>query len=59
MFRRTNLLVALIRQGVRESKIGYMPGSQVSHVPFDRDTFMLDPVVPRLRDMLTPEEYRR
>ena len=57
--RRTHILLAFIRQAVRESKLGFMPGCQIHHLPFDAETFVLDPVVPRLRDLLCRQELKR
>ena len=36
--------------------MGFLPTSAVAHVPFDHDTWILDPTRPRLIDMLTPRE---
>lgn len=57
--RRVNIFCAFGRQAVRESVRGFMPGSTVRHLPYNKETFVLDPVLPRLRDLLTEKELAR
>ena len=54
--RQVNIIYGLLRQSLRESRQGFLPTSAVAHVPFDHDTWILDPTRPRLIDMLTPRE---
>lgn len=57
--RKLNVLFAFIRQSVRESVLGFCPTSGLDDLPFDSQTFVLDPTNPQLVDLLTPEERDR
>jgi predicted membrane chloride channel (bestrophin family) len=55
--RKLNIMLAFIRQNVRESHVGFTPGSSEEFTPFhEGDNFVRDPVRPRLCDLLTPAE---
>lgn len=54
--RQANVLLALLRQDLREKRCGFVPDSNLKDVPYSRHTWILDPSRPRLVDMLTPRE---
>ncbi len=54
--RKSDILWAFFRQGVREQRVGFHPKSEMAKVPFNNDTFWQDPCRPYLSDLLTEEE---
>lgn len=55
--RKLMVMVAFIRQNIRESHVGFMPNSSEGKTPFHEGTnFIRDPTRPRLCDLLTPAE---
>jgi hypothetical protein len=58
--RLCNLLFAFVRQDVRESKCGFIPGSDLEGMTYDPATnFYMDPCRPRIWDLLSEEETVR
>lgn len=55
--RKFLVMIAFIRQNIRESHVGFMPNSSESNTPFHEGTnYIRDPIRPRLCDLLTPSE---
>jgi len=55
--RKFMVMVAFIRQNIRESHVGFMPNSSEGKTPFHEGTnYIRDPTRPRLCDLLTPAE---
>ena len=54
--RLANLLFALMRQALRESNDGFTPGSSLYGKSFSNN-WQVDPVEPRLVNLMTKEEY--
>ena len=64
---QVNVLYGLLRQSLREKRNGFLPTAPIAQLDngllpdrgFTSDTFFLDPVRPRLIDLLTPREILR
>jgi putative membrane protein len=55
--RKFMVMMAFIRQNIRESHVGFMPNSSESETPFHEGTnYIRDPTRPRLCDLLTLSE---
>ena len=55
--RQLNLLYAVMRQQMREKQEGFEPGCAIEGKPFE-ENWQLDPVVPRIANLMTVDEYK-
>lgn len=58
--RLCNVLCAFVRQDVRESRNGFIPGSDLEGMKYDpANNYFMDPCRPRIWDLLSEDETLR